>query len=666
MTKTRKYLAVLVAAVMLVSVIALAACQAVTLPTPEVTIDADGVASWKAIDGATRYVYKIGNGNEISTTETEITGSLDDGDSIVVKAIGDGSKYLDSEWSAAKTYTMPTAATLTVPVVTINAQGVASWTAVANASGYAYKLNDGQEQTTANLSVQLAAGDKIVVKAVGDGVNYEDSSYSEARTYTAKLATPAVTIDVATGIASWAAVANATGYVYKINDGEEQAAEGLSVQLEENDTFVVKAITTTAGYTASDWSAAQTYTSAGVVVALDKPVVEIDEEGNATWTAIDNALGYAYKINDGNEVNTVALTVKLNDGESIVVKAIGDGTEYTDSAWSDSKTYVKPIVRDTYYEKDSDVFQEGNVRYQIFTTNKTNADTDSVIAIRRGTLENGVWTYGNYNVAIEGDVNGWDKYIGTASVVKGVFTKGGETYNYLMAYCATNSLNGSDEVSNEIGFAVAKDMMGEWTKIGTESLIKFDSTGTGCYAPSLVNPGHQGVVRLFYTFADKYGHFPRLADIDMSDLDNITMDELKMLPIDGTSDRDGMFPNSDWAYDAANGTYYVAKDISPAPDGTSHYANEFEIVCIDENELYTTDSGEGYAKIASWDRSDLELEQTDRMHAPAIVTDEYGCISNVDAIEISYSVCSAQAGSSTDYLYTQRIRSTTYTAEVVE
>ncbi|MDE7454389.1 MAG: hypothetical protein K2M64_01000, partial [Clostridia bacterium] len=525
MTKTRKFLAVLVAAVMLLSVGVLAACKtSTTLATPEVTIDNDGVASWKAIEGAVRYIYKIGNGNEISTTDTEIMGSLDDGDSITVKAIGDGSKYMDSEWSTPKTYTAPTMTTLASPVVTVNAQGVASWTAIANASGYAYKINDGTEQTTTSLSVQLNAGDKIVVKAVGDGVNYEDSSYSEARTYTAKLATPVVTIDVETGIASWTAVANATGYVYKINNGEEQTAEGLSVQLEENDTFVVKAVTTTAGYNDSDYSAAQTYTSAGVVVALDRPVVEIDDEGNATWTAIENALGYTYKINDGQEQNTTALTVKLNDGETIVVKAIGDGVDYTDSVYSDAKTYVKPIIRDTYYERDSDVFQEGNYRYQIFTTNNTNADTDSVIAIRRGTLENGEWTYGNYIVAVEGNANGWDKYIGTASVVKGVFTKNGETYNYLMAYSATNTLNAGEEVSSQIGFAVAKDLMGEWTKVGTSALIKFDSTGTGCYAPSLVNPEHQGVVRLFYTFADKYGHFPRLADIDITDIDNITMD----------------------------------------------------------------------------------------------------------------------------------------------
>lgn len=669
MTKTRKILAALVAAVMILSVVALAACKATPLAVPVVTIDEDGVASWKAVEGAHGYVYKIGNGSEISTTETEITGTLGDGDSIIVKAIGDGKKYSNSEWSEAKTYTAPAGPqTLTAPSVTVSATGLASWAAVANASGYMYKIDDGQEVSlpTTTLSYQLSAGQKFAVKAVGDEINFLDSSYSESKTYVAKLATPVVVIDAETGIATWAEVANAASYVYKINDGEETPVTERSVQLIENDTFVVKAVSSnTAAYTDSDYSAAQTYTAAGVVVALDKPVVEIDEEGNASWTAVENAQGYVYKINDGAEQNTAALTVKLQDGDTIVVKAKGDGVDFTDSAYSDAKTYVKPIVRDTFYERDSDVFQEGNVRYQVFITNKTNADTDSVIAVRRGTLENGTWTYGNYVVAIEGSANSWDKFIGSASVVKGAFKKGAETYSYLIAYCATNKLDStSTEISYEIGFAVAKDMMGEWTKLNAdEPMIKFDSTGTGCYAPSLVNPSKQGAVRLFYTFADKYGHFPRLADIDMTDLDDISMSKLNMLPIEGSGDSDGMFPNSDWAYDEVNERYYVVKDISPAPDGTSHYANSFEIVSIAESELYTTDKGQGYTRVAQWDCSDLGVNATDRVHSACIVTDEYGCISSTASIELEYSLCSAQAGTTTDYLFTQRLRSVTYTAK---
>ena len=74
---------------------------------------------------------------------------------------------------------------LSAPVVIVDENGLASWEAVENASGYIYVINDGEEQTTTELSVQLEDGQSIKVKAVGDGTNYTDSDYSTVVTYTA-------------------------------------------------------------------------------------------------------------------------------------------------------------------------------------------------------------------------------------------------------------------------------------------------------------------------------------------------------------------------------------------------------------------------------------------------------------------------------------------------
>ena len=93
-------------------------------------------------------------------------------------------------------------------------------------------------------------------------------------------------------------------------------------------------------------------------VKLGIPTVTISESGVATWQAIANATGYVYKINGGNEVATTDTTVKLADGQSIAVKAIGNGTEYTDSDYSIAVTYTAPVVGDDYelppqdFEKD--------------------------------------------------------------------------------------------------------------------------------------------------------------------------------------------------------------------------------------------------------------------------------------------------------------------------
>ena len=69
------------------------------------------------------------------------------------------------------------------PVVTIDEDGLASWKKVKNAEGYAYIINDGKEKNTSKTSVQLELGDSIKVKALGDGEEYEDSSYSKKVIY---------------------------------------------------------------------------------------------------------------------------------------------------------------------------------------------------------------------------------------------------------------------------------------------------------------------------------------------------------------------------------------------------------------------------------------------------------------------------------------------------
>ena len=81
-------------------------------------------------------------------------------------------------------------ATLSAPVVSIGTDGKATWAEVEHASGYAYKINNGEEKTDATktgdlYTVQLTDGQAIQVKAKGDGTNYKDSNWSPSKTYTA-------------------------------------------------------------------------------------------------------------------------------------------------------------------------------------------------------------------------------------------------------------------------------------------------------------------------------------------------------------------------------------------------------------------------------------------------------------------------------------------------
>ena len=183
----------------LFGVLGITACdggQNPTLPqklsTPVVTLT-ENVASWEADENADKFEISL-SGNLSYVENTVTSKTLSNGETFKIRAVGDGISYKTSAWSNSVTYTAsgstPQATKLSTPTVRISATGLASWTASAGASGYAYKLNDGAETPTTATSLQLSDGQSIAVKAVGDGVNYTDSDYSAAQTYTAGAPTP--------------------------------------------------------------------------------------------------------------------------------------------------------------------------------------------------------------------------------------------------------------------------------------------------------------------------------------------------------------------------------------------------------------------------------------------------------------------------------------------
>ena len=189
----------LVVSMMILGVMGLTACSEAPPPTtpqklaaPVVTLT-DNTAAWEADTNADKFEISL-DGN-LSYVENSVTSqTLTDGQTLKVRAIGNGSTYSTGDWSNSVTYTAGTPTSqptkLGIPTVTISSTGLASWTAVANASSYVYKINGGAETPTTATSVQLTDGQSIVVKAVGDGTNYTDSDYSATQTYTAGTPAP--------------------------------------------------------------------------------------------------------------------------------------------------------------------------------------------------------------------------------------------------------------------------------------------------------------------------------------------------------------------------------------------------------------------------------------------------------------------------------------------
>ena len=74
---------------------------------------------------------------------------------------------------------------------------------------------------------------------------------------------------------------------------------------------------------------------------LATPVVNVNEQGSATWDAVDNATSYEYIIDDGEKQSTTEIiSVQLTDRQKIKVRACTtDTANYTDSDWSAEVVY---------------------------------------------------------------------------------------------------------------------------------------------------------------------------------------------------------------------------------------------------------------------------------------------------------------------------------------
>lgn len=161
------------------------------LPAPEVTIDEEGVASWGRVEHAAYYEYLINESEEKLTDKRSV--QLDENQCIRVKAVSGSEEYADSEYSEVKTYRKSNVSVkLSVPQVSIDENGVASWNAIENAHYYIFVIDDGAEQTTSERQIQLSEGQSIKVKAASNDAGYENSEFSEAKTYDKSTPPPVI------------------------------------------------------------------------------------------------------------------------------------------------------------------------------------------------------------------------------------------------------------------------------------------------------------------------------------------------------------------------------------------------------------------------------------------------------------------------------------------
>lgn len=95
-----------------------------------------------------------------------------------------------------------------------------------------------------------------------------------------------------------------------------------------------------------------------VPTKLTAPTVALTDD-TATWSADASADKFEISI-DGNlsYIESSVTSKKLSDGQTFKIRAIGDGTNYANSEWSNSVTYEKPISKYTITWKNGDTVLE--------------------------------------------------------------------------------------------------------------------------------------------------------------------------------------------------------------------------------------------------------------------------------------------------------------------
>lgn len=271
-------------------------------------VSSGNVLTWSVIKGAIAYLPNI-NGVDCETVTSNqffLSDAADAGHLVIrVKAIGDGTTCLDSDWSEELEYDM--IIPLHVPIPVVSGKTV-SWEAVDGANKYEYTINGSlvrTDATTIDLSGFPSDKYSITVRALpADSKQNTVSAWSSEvmLAIVDRLSTPVLTVvqpslktpDAGASV-TWEPVEFASGYDVYINDVKHEC-EGTSLDVSHmSGTFQVKVTAVNPGE----------YDSSETAIAT----ITIKVYGKGTETD-------PYKIYDATDWNDFVDMVSTNEGIS--------------------------------------------------------------------------------------------------------------------------------------------------------------------------------------------------------------------------------------------------------------------------------------------------------------------------------------------------------------
>ena len=229
----------------------------------------------------------------------------------------------------------------------------------------------------------------------------------------------------------------------------------------------------------------------------------------------------------------------------------------------------------------------------------------------------------------------WDSYhCCDPSVIKGEFKMNGTTYNYAMFYLGIDT---PDCLGNEVGVAFCKDPnAAAWTKYPA-ALIDFPgeehSKFWGVGQPSAFSLDKKGKVLLTYTRGYSGGTSILYREIDLGDMSNIKMGEIKTVP---KAPGVACMRNADFAVDQENNKI-VAVIEGPASESYPTVVSSSVSVHVADFDAFLA----GTCQWKSLGNIGSAISGFPRNHNAGIRRDAYGYIPNYKEFSIFFTVSKA-------------------------
>ena len=283
----------------------------------------------------------------------------------------------------------------------VSSDNVLTWSIIKGANTYLPNINgeDCEEVTSNQLALSdVAEGGHLVIKikAIGDGVTWLDSDWSEELEYDMAVALDSPLPVVSGKTVSWEAVEGASKYEYNINGSlvlTEETVIDLSGYLAERYTITVRALPNDNKLnTTSAWSSEIVVAIfdrlATPTLVVEQPSFRNPTTATVSWNAVEGASGYEVYVDDVKQecedtsldftgksgsftVKVTAVNPGIYDSSetaeaTITLNDYGKGTEsepykiYTVSDWNDFSDLVtnnegKAGFQDKFIELAADI-----------------------------------------------------------------------------------------------------------------------------------------------------------------------------------------------------------------------------------------------------------------------------------------------------------------------